>query len=115
MKVRHVKLYVLAAVTAAALSTAIGYAQSTQHDPATPQATQGAPMDHQAMMAGMDAQQKKLDALVAQMNAATGQDKVDKIAAVVNEMAAMHKQMHSMMMMHGGAAQMPHDMPRQRQ
>ena len=52
----------------------------------------------QAMMADMQAAQKKLDDLVAQMNAATGPEKVDRIAAVVNEMAAMHKAMCAQMM-----------------
>ena len=52
----------------------------------------------QAMMADMQAAQKKLDDLVAQMNAAPGPEKVDRIAAVVNEMAAMHKTMCTQMM-----------------
>ena len=59
------------------------------------------------MMANMQAEQKKLDELVAQMNAAKGPDKVDRIAAVVTEMAAMHKRMSSMMMQ-GGMMQMMH-------
>ena len=59
------------------------------------------------MMARMQAEQKKLDDLVAQMNSATGPAKVDRIAAVVTEMAAMHKRM-STMMMQGGMMQMPH-------
>ena len=54
--------------------------------------------DHQKMMADMQAEQAKLDDLVAQMNAANGADKVDRIAAVVNEMAAMHKRMGMMML-----------------
>jgi hypothetical protein len=49
-------------------------------------------------MANMQAAQKKLDDLVAQMNAATGPDKVDRIAAVVSEMAAIHKDMCTQMM-----------------
>ena len=51
-----------------------------------------------AMMADMQAAQKRLDDLVSQMNAAKGAEKVDRIAAVVTEMVAMHKQMSSMMM-----------------
>jgi len=84
---------------------------ATQHDhgAATPSsAAQQAPaMDHQKMMADMKAEQAKLDELVAQMNAATGSDKVDRIAAVVNEMAAMHTRMSTMMtnMMQGGTMQ----------
>ena len=106
---RHIKVYLIAAATAVTLTAAAGYAQNSgQHEHATPPPAQGAAMDHQAMMAmmaNMQAEQKKLDDLVAQMNAATGPETVDKIAAVVNEMAAMHKRMSAMMMMHGG--QMP--------
>ena len=101
--------YVIAAATAVALTAAAGYAQNaTQHEHNTPPAAQAPAMNHQAMMANMQAEQKKLDELVAQMNAATGQDKIDKIAAVVNELAARDKRMNSMMMtMHGGATQIP--------
>ena len=97
--------YILAVGTAVALSGALGYAQNNQHEHATPPAAQGAAADRQAMMANMQAEQKKLDELVAQMNAATGPEKVDRIAAVVTEMAAMHKRM-STMMMQGGMMQM---------
>jgi hypothetical protein len=58
------------------------------------------------MMATMQAEQKKLDELVAEMNAAKGPEKVDRIAAVVTEMAAMHKRMS--VMMQGGMMQMQH-------
>jgi hypothetical protein len=105
MKMKHVRPYLMAAATAIALSAAVGYAQSTQHEHATPPTAQSVSADHQAMMARMQAEQKKLDELVAQMNAATGPEKVDRIAAVVTEMAAMHKQM-STMMMQGGMMRM---------
>lgn len=42
-------------------------------------------------MADIKALDEKLDGLVATMNAATGSDKVEAIAAVVNEMAAQRK------------------------
>ena len=108
---RSLKGYVIAAATAVALTAVAGYAQNTaQHEHATPPVAQAPAMDHQAMMANMQAEQKKLDELVAQMNAATGPDKIDRIVAVVNELAAKEKRMNSMMMMmHGGATQMPHD------
>ena len=103
--------YMVAAATVVALSATVGYAQNaTQHEHATPPAAQAPAMNHQAMMANMQAEQKKLDELVAQMNAATGQDKIDRIVAVVNELAAKEKRMNSMMMMmmmHGSATQMP--------
>ena len=57
------------------------------------------------MMANMQAAQKKLDDLVAQMNAATGSEKVDRMAAVITEMAAMHKDMCAQMM-NGGMMSM---------
>jgi len=45
----------------------------------------------------------KLDELVAAMNAATGQQKVDAMAAVLNELVAQRKAMRQMMMeMHDG-------------
>lgn len=111
---KRIKTQLVAIGAVAALTAALGYAQTTQHEHGTPpsQGTAGAQpqMDHQAMMANMQVEQKRLDDLVAQMNAAKGQDKVDKIAAVVNELAARDKRMNSMMMMmHGNAGQMPHD------
>ncbi len=48
---------------------------------------------HQKMMAEITAMDQKLDSLVAQMNAAQGQAKVDAIAAVINEMNNDRKQM----------------------
>lgn len=107
MTMRRVGPYLVAVGSAVALSTGFGFAQNNQHEHATPPAAQGAAADRQAMMANMQAEQKKLDDLVAQMNAAQGPEKVDRIAAVVTEMAAMHKRM-STMMMQGGMMQMPH-------
>jgi len=55
-------------------------------------------------MMGMEGQNKKLDALVAELNAAKGNDRTDKLVALVNElvaerkaMSAMCEQMHGMM------------------
>jgi hypothetical protein len=107
MTMKHMSPYLLAIGAAVALSAGLGYAQNNQHEHATPPAAQGASADRQAMMANMQAEQKKLDDLVAQMNAAQGPEKVDRIAAVVTEMAAMHKRM-STMMMQGGMMQMMH-------
>ena len=105
MAITHIRAYLVAVGTAVTLSAGLGYAQNNQHEHTTPPPAQGASADHQAMMANMQAQQKKLDDLVAQMNAANGPEKVDRIAAVVTEMAAMHKRM-STMMMQGGMMQM---------
>jgi hypothetical protein len=95
MIMRNVGPYLVAVGAAVALSTGFGFAQHNQHEHATPPAAQGGSADHQAMMArmtaNMQAEQKKLDDLVAQMNAAKGPERVDRIAAVVTEMATMHK------------------------
>ena len=56
-----------------------------------------APMDCQAMMDKMQASSKAMDdrlaALVGDMNKAKGSAKVDRMAAVINEMVAQRKQM----------------------
>ena len=105
MTMTRISPYLMAVGTAVALSAGLGYAQNSQHEHPTPAAGQGGAANHQAMMADMQTQQKKLDELVAQMNTAKGPEKVDRIAAVVTEMAAMHKRM-STMMMQGGMMQM---------
>ena len=110
MTMRSVGPYLVAIGTAIALSAGFGYAQNNEHQHTTPPTAQGGAANHQAMMANMQTEQKKLDELVAQMNAATGPEKVDRIAAVVTEMATMHKRM-SMMMMQGGMMQMMHGQP----
>jgi hypothetical protein len=52
---------------------------------------------HEQMMAEMKANDAKLDALVAQMNGATGSAKVDAVAAVVSELVRQQKVMHQHM------------------
>ena len=59
---------------------------------------------HEKMMAEMKEAQARLDQKVSAMNAATGNAKVDAMAAVINELVSQRKQMHSMM------PQMPQDM-----
>jgi hypothetical protein len=61
--------------------------------------------DQHKMMMSMQASDKKLDDLIAQLNAAKGADRIDKLVAVVNELAAERKQMTGMMSMHGGMMQ----------
>ena len=63
-------------------------------------------MDQHRMMMSMQESDKKLDDLVTQLNAAKGNDRIDKLVAVVNELAAERHNMHSMMSMHGGMMQM---------
>ena len=60
----------------------------------------------QHMMMSMQASDKKLDELVAQLNAAKGNERVDKLVAVVNALVAERKDMHGMMSMHGGMMNM---------
>lgn len=55
--------------------------------------------EHEKMMAQANAADVRLDGLVATMNAATGQPKVDATAAVVAEMVAQRKAMRDGMMM----------------
>ena len=54
--------------------------------------------EHDKMMAETKAADLRLDALVARMNAATGQPKTDATAAALNEMVAERKSMHDGMM-----------------
>ena len=100
MTIKHLTAYLTGAAAVLLLSASVGNTQ-TAHDHSTPASTgpqQQEMANHQAMMANMQAAQKKLDDLVAQMNAATGPDKVDRTAAVVSEMAAIHKDMCTQMM-----------------
>jgi hypothetical protein len=52
---------------------------------------------HQQMMAEMKAGDSKLDALVKEMNAASGEAKVNAVAAVVTELVRQQKSMHERM------------------
>lgn len=65
-----------------------------------PQQSQGMPgmmKMHEQMMAEMKAGEARLDALVKDMNAASGNAKVTAIAAVVTELVAQQKSMHERM------------------
>ncbi len=62
--------------------------------------------ERKKMMADAQAAEKRLDELVAKMNASQGTAKIDQIAAVVNELVAQHKRMREgMMSMPGGMMQ----------
>jgi len=56
----------------------------------------------QPMMASMQAADKTLDDLVAQLNTARGDDRLDKVIAVVKELVAERKAMRDMMAGRGG-------------
>ncbi len=88
--------WMAAAVLVVAVLTAWGAAQQPQ--PAAPDMMKM----HEQMMAEMKANDAKLDALVAQMNAASGPARVDAVAAVVTELVRQQKAMHQHMgQMHG--------------
>jgi hypothetical protein len=94
---------------AALLVAGMLYAQNTPAAQGRGQAAgRGMMAQQQQMMADMKAEQKKLSELVASMNAATGADKVNRIAAVVTEMVAEHGRMseHMMSMQNGMMQQM---------
>lgn len=62
------------------------------------------------MMADMKAQDAKVDALVAKMNAATGNAKADAIAELLTAMVQQHKTMRDgMMQMHDDMMMQMHD------
>jgi hypothetical protein len=87
-----------------------GQAQTAHNDMAAMKQGMAAHMmaDHQKMMADMKASQKKLDDLIAAMNQATGDEKVTKLAAVVSELVAQHREMCGRMM--SGNMMMPMSM-----
>ena len=66
---------------------------------------------HQEMMAQMKADEAKLDALVKNMNAARGDERIAAMTAVLNELVRQHKgmdaHMNEMHQMMGGRAMMP--------
>jgi hypothetical protein len=84
----------------------------TKETPADPRGQMGMMADCQKMMAGMKAGQEKLDDLIAKMNAATGQAKIDQMAAILTELAAQKKAMQAQMMSHGHQANSPADAPK---
>jgi polyhydroxyalkanoate synthesis regulator protein len=70
-------------LAAAVLCGALGFGCAHRH---------GSMMEER--MQAMEERQQKLDGLVDAMNAARGAEKVDAIAAVVNELVSQHKAMH---------------------
>jgi hypothetical protein len=90
------------------LSTSPGQAQAVVNDQAASKAGMGMTMmaDRQKM-ADMEASQKRLDDLVAAMNLAVGDEKVDRLAAVVTELVAQHRQMCQQMMPGNKTKQVP--------
>ena len=69
----------------------------TKEAPAKPHSEMGMMADCQKMMADMKAGQEKLDDLIAKMNAASGEQKINEMAAVLTELVARQKSMHDHM------------------
>jgi hypothetical protein len=110
MRIRNIVRAALLGCVAVGISASPGFAaqaaQQHQH-PATENPTPQSAMDarcqammaeHDKMTADMKAADLRLDGLVARMNAATGQPKIDATAAVVAEMVAQRKTMRDGMM-----------------
>lgn len=120
MSMRQSTTIVCIAFAAAFGSTQSGasLAEARQESPAAQQAVQPQQPTmadmmkrHEQMMAEMKAADAKLDALVKDMNAATGDAKIAAVAAVINELVQQHRTMHSRMgqmdeMMMGGRGRM---------
>ena len=110
MRIRHIVTTALVGGMAVAISASPGLAAQAppmhQHmatQKAAPPSDMAAKCqammaDQEKMMAEVKAADLRLDGLVAQMNAATGQPKVDATAAVVSEMVAQRKAMRDGMM-----------------
>ena len=71
--------------------------QSPQPREQSPSNMQDMMKMHEQMMAEMKAADSRLDALVRQMNAATGDAKVNAVATVVAELVRQHRSMHERM------------------
>ena len=93
------KVRILGTIALAAALMANGaFAQKNESKAGMPQGNMQMMAMHNQMMAEMKAMDANLDLKVAAMNAAKGRDKVDAMAAVINEMVSQHKQMMAKMM-----------------
>jgi hypothetical protein len=84
------------------LGLSVGHAAQPGSAGQTTVTTQRSPMDmtkmDEQMLAEMKTAEGRLDALVNDMNAATGEARIMAMAAVVNELALQHKAMRGHMM-----------------
>jgi hypothetical protein len=87
--IRHIGIFLLATVLA---PVALSAQQPGQHRDSVMM------MNHEKMMQQVQAADARMDRLVGEMNRATGQKKVEAMAAVINELVAQRKQMRSHMM-----------------
>lgn len=98
--------WILSTVLVLGLAIA-GHAQQPQHEHQQTPAKAAADMSekckgmmgqHEKMMAEVKAADQRLDELVAKMNQASGQSRVDAVATVVTEMVTQRKTMRDRMM-----------------
>lgn len=104
----RIQMFRLWAAMVLALSLGVSArAQEAQHQhqqtPANPSADMSAKCkammaEHEKMAAEMKSTDQRLDELVARMSQASGQAKVDAIAATVSEIVGQRKTMHDRMM-----------------
>ena len=97
---RNRLLWVLAIVVLAVGSAIVAQQPGAAQQPQMPMqmgqmsGCQGMMQGMQKMPAALKAMDDRLAPLVAEMNKAAGSEKVDRMAAVLNEMTAQRKQMH---------------------
>ncbi len=87
--IRHIGIFLLAATLS---PVAVSAQQPVPHRDSAMM------MNHERMMQQVQAADARMDRLVGEMNRATGQKKVEAMAAVINELVAQRKQMRSHMM-----------------
>lgn len=97
MRMRAIGITLVTALTAAGMAMS---AQQQGQQPGMPNQARCQQMMSQRgdMVQRMDAMDKKMDDLIAEMNKARGDRKVDAMAKVITEMAAQRKEMHESMM-----------------
>lgn len=95
---RHVRMILIAAVLTIPSAAVFGQTEAPKpmQQPMNP-ACQAMMQQMQTMQQQMKTMDDRLDKLVAGMNAASGPERVDAMAAVINELVNQRKQMETMM------------------
>ncbi len=92
---------ILGIVIGTALQGALLFGQNPDGTPAADQQKHREMMPvHEKMIQEQKAQDAEIDKLVAEMNAATGEKRIDAIVAVLNKLAEQRKTMHAAMAAH---------------
>jgi hypothetical protein len=101
------KLRIIGGMLALSLSASAVVAQQPQAPPMRPHGAPAGARGEMPMMM-MDSLNRRLDSLVAQMNRASGNQKMDAMAAVITELVAQRKMMQNRMhqMMQGEGRRM---------